>query len=232
MKKEFKYYGIVWLVLVVIFNVIVFVTPSDINGQSKFTGSFWVGYIFIMLTFMGQLVVAYYSFKGNATQTFYRLPMISISYITLIVMIGVGVLCMVIPKFPVWLGIILCLLVLAFSVIALVSAQAAASTVDNLDKKIKAQTFFVKSLTVDVDMLMQKATSEGIRNEIKKLYETVRYSDPMTNDALIGLETQITLKVAEISEKIGEDEVEVIGKLCKDAILLLKERNKKCMLLK
>lgn len=174
MKKTFMYYGIVWLVLVLLFNVIIFVTLNEIAGEGIFDGSFWVGYIFIMLASVGQLAVAYYSFKGSIRQTFYRLPLVSISYITLAVTLCVGIVCMIIPNFPVWVGVILCLLVLAFSIIALTSAHAAASSVDNLDNKIKAQTFWVKSLIVDIDTLLAKASSDEVRGEVKKLYETVR----------------------------------------------------------
>ena len=55
MKKTFNYYSICWLISLVVFNVIAFVTPNDIAGVSKFTGTFWSGYIFITLAFIGQL---------------------------------------------------------------------------------------------------------------------------------------------------------------------------------
>ncbi len=40
MKKAFKMYAICWAVLFVAFHVIAFVTPGDIAGVSKFSGSF------------------------------------------------------------------------------------------------------------------------------------------------------------------------------------------------
>ena len=47
MKKSFKIYSLIWAICVAVFNVITFVTPNEIGGVSKFSGSFWVGYIFI-----------------------------------------------------------------------------------------------------------------------------------------------------------------------------------------
>lgn len=71
----FKKYVIAWAVLLVIFNVIVFVVPSQIAGMSKFGGSFWSGYVFIMLTLIGQLVCAYFAFKAQtAERMFLNLP--------------------------------------------------------------------------------------------------------------------------------------------------------------
>ena len=174
MKSYFKYYGIVWVVLVVVFNVIVFVTPNEIAGVSKFGGSFWLGYIFIMMTLVAQLGVAWYSLKDDITKIFYRIPLISISYGSLITMMVVGILCMVIPGFPVWVGIILCLLVLAFSIVSMMRAQAAASLIGDTDTKIKNKTFFIKSLTIDMDSLLARAASPEMSEELKKVYEAVR----------------------------------------------------------
>lgn len=232
MKSNFKYYVIVWVVFVAIFNVIVFVSPNEIAGSSKFDGSFWVGYIFIILTFIMQLGSAWYSLKDDIAKTFYRMPLLSISYVSLILMIIVGILCMVIPHFPVWLGIIICLLVLAFSIVSMMQAQAAASVIGDIDTKIKNKTFFIKSLTVDIDSLLARVTSSEITDELNKVYEAVRYSDPMSNDALSGIESTITIKVSELSECVGKADIEGVKGHVKEIVILLNDRNKKCMLLK
>ena len=232
MKSNFKYYVIVWAVLVALFNVIVFVTPNQIAGVSKFDGSFWVGYIFIMITFVAQLGVAWYSLKDDITKTFYRMPLLSISYGSLIAVMIVGILCMVIPGFPVWVGIILCLLVLAFSIVSMMQAQAAASVIGDIDTKIKNKTFFIKSLTVDIDSLLARAASSEMSEELKKVYEVVRYSNPMSNDALSGIESSITIKVSELSECVGKADIEGVKVLVKEINILLNDRNKKCKLLK
>lgn len=232
MKSNFKYYVIVWAVFAAIFNVIVFVTPNEIAGMSKFDSSFWVGYIFIMLTFVIQLGIAWYSLKDDITKTFYRMPLLSISYVSLIVMMVVGILCMVIPSFPVWLGIILCLLVLAFSIVSIVQAQTASSVITDIDTKIKNKTFFIKSLTIDIDSLLARTASHEMSEELKKVYEVVRYSDPMSNDALFGIESSITIKVSELSECVGKADIEGVKGLVKEIVILLNDRNKKCKLLK
>jgi len=232
MKSNFKYYVIVWAVLVAIFNVIVFVTPNEIAGESKFDGSFWVGYIFIMLTFIAQLGIAWYSLKDDITKTFYKMPLLSISYGSIIAMMVVGTICMVVPGFPVWLGIILCLLVLAFSIVSMMQAQAAASVIGEIDTKIKNKTFFIKSLTVDMDSLVVRASSPEMSEELKKVYEAVRYSDPMSSDALSGEESTITIKISELSDCVGKADMEGVKALAKEIVILLNDRNKKCKLLK
>lgn len=68
---------------------------------------------------------------------FYNILLITIGHSALMVMIVIGVLSMLIPNLPYWLGVIGCLLVLAFAVIALMGAKAASSIVAEIDKKTK-----------------------------------------------------------------------------------------------
>ena len=67
MKKNFKQYITAWAVLLVLFNVIAFVSVGWINIE-KYTPSFWIGYIFITLTFIGQLICAKFAFDEKNNQ--------------------------------------------------------------------------------------------------------------------------------------------------------------------
>ena len=232
MNKKFKYYALIWAILLAVFNVICFITPDETAGMSKFGGAFWAGYIFITIAFIGQLVCAYIALKtDDKTKLFYNIPIIRISYTGLILTVVFGALCMAIPNLPNWVGIIVCVLVLAFTAIAVIKAKAASDVVENIDKKVKAQTMFVKSLTVDAESLLARAATPEAKDACKKVYEAVRYSDPMSNDALAGVESQITLKFNEFSNAVtgGADN---IGNIADELVILIGDRNKKCKLLK
>lgn len=232
MKSKFKYYLIVWATLVVLFHVVVFVTPDEVAEISKFGGAFWVGYVFVLFTFLCQLGVTWHAWKDDVEKIFYHIPIIQISYGTLILMMLMGTACMAIPQFPVWLGIILCLFILLFGVIAVVQAQAAATTVEEIDAKIKSKTLFIKSLTSEIEELMSCMENEDIAGELKKVHEMIRYSDPVSNEALAGIETQITLKVGELADAVRKEDSETVKKTVRELNILMNDRNKKCMLLK
>lgn len=232
-SKNFKYYLCIWAILLAIFNVIAFVTPSEMAGMNKFGGAFWSGYIFITLAFIGQLVASYFAFQANtAEKLFYNISLIRISWTGLILTIVIGGLCMMIPNLPNWVGIIACFLILGFNAIAVVKASFAADAVTEIDKKIKVQTFFIKSLTVDAEGLLARAETDEIKAECKKVYEAVRYSDPMSNDALSSTESQITLKFAELADAVSNSNLEAVQKAAREVMILVDDRNKKCRLLK
>lgn len=232
MNKKFKYYALIWTILLAAFNVICFVTPSEAAGMSKFGGAFWAGYVFITIAFIGQLVCAYIALNTNdKTKLFYNIPIIRVSYTGLILTLIFGALCMAIPNLPNWAGIVVCAVILVFTAIAVIKAKAASDVVERIDNKVKAQTLFVKSLTVDAESLLARATTPEAKDACKKVYEAVRYSDPMSNDALAGIESQITLKFNEFSNAVtsGADNVEV---LANELVILVGDRNKKCKLVK
>lgn len=232
MKKVFKFYSAVWAILLALFNVISFVSVGW-AGISKYTPSFWIGYTFITLSFIGQIVCAYFALKDNdIKKTFYNVSLIAASYTGLILSFVFGGLCMIISLLPYWVGILLCAIVLGINVIAVIKASAVVDIVSSIDEKTKESTLFIKSLTVDAESLMSRAKSETIKAECKKVYEAVRYSDPMSNDALASIESEITITFAKLSEAVVDNNFETVSEFTSEIIVLLGDRNKKCKLLK
>ena len=232
MKKNFKFYVITWTVLFVLFNVITFFF-GGLNVEKLRSVNFWIGYVFIMIALIGQLICSKKAFEAdNAQKLFYRISLLRVSYIGLAVSFVIGALCMTIPALPYWIAVIICAIVLAFQVFSIAKATAAASEIERIDEKIKTQTFFIRSLTVDAATLMEQASSPAVRAECNKVYEAIRYSDPMSHDALASAETQITLKFEEFSEIVKTGNIESVTPAAKELVVLVENRNKKCMLLK
>lgn len=232
MKNRFNLYIIVWGILLALFNVIAFVSVGRI-GYEKYTSSFWIGYVLITVMFVCQLISSYMAFKAdNAKKLFYNISLIRTSYIGLIVSFIVGGLCMLLSALPYWVGVIVCAIVLAANVLSVVKATAAIGEVERVDEKIKIQIFFIKALTVDADTLMASAKSEVVKAECRKVYEAIRYSDPMSHDALSTVESQITIKFAELSEAVKVDNAEKVAVIANELVILIGDRNKKCKLLK
>lgn len=233
MKKSISVYSIIWTICLVVFNVITFVTPNEIGGVSKFTGTFWVGYIFITIAFLGQLACAFVAFKAeNLKKFFYNIPLLSISYGGLVTMLVIGSIFMAIPALPEWIAIIVCVIILAFNAIAIIKATAATDIVSGIDEKIKTQTFFIKSLSVDAQGLVTSAESDELRAEAKKVYEAIRYSDPMANATLSDLDAQIERQFNAFSDAVKAEDSELAKETAAALVEMVERRNQKCKLLK
>lgn len=233
MKKNFKFYIIIWAILLVLYNLTVFLVRPVMPGYIiNYDARFWISWGVIIATFIGQLFCAKVAFDSkNNEKLFLNIPLITQSYTALVVATIAGSALMLIPDCPAWIAAIVCAAVFGFGAISVIKAKAAADIVSDTDDKIKTQTLFIKSLTVDAEGLISRAKSEAVKAECKKVYEAIRYSDPMSSDALTGIESQITLKFNEFSNAVtsGTDNIETFAN---EVVILVGDRNKKCILLK
>lgn len=233
MKKTINFYTAIWAICLLLFNALVFVTPNEIADVNKFDGAFWVGYIFITIAFVGQLICAYIAFKAdNFKKLFYNIPLISISYIGLVVMLVVGGLTMAIPGMPNWLGAIVCLAALGFTAILVIKAGFAAEIVSDIDDKIATETAFIKTMTVEAQNLVNRANTSMLKKQCKKVYEALRYSDPMSGMALADVEQCIKEEFDVLTDAVIADDLDVTESSVKELIRLIAERNSKCKTLK
>jgi hypothetical protein len=223
MNKILKPYAGVWAICFALFNAIVFWAPIEHDS------GFWVGYAFITVAFLGQFGCTYKAFKAeNLKKCFYNVPLNTISYTGLIVMLIAGSVCMVIPGIPNWLGVIVCLVVLGVTAIAVISAGAAGSIVANLDQKVEEKTTFIRNLTIDAENLMNRANAPMLKNQCKKVLEAVRYSDPMSSKELSNVEQRIQEEFDVLTDAVIADDLDCTESAAKELLTLIAERNKKC----
>lgn len=233
MNKRMKYYGVAWLIALAMFNVIVFVVPGADPTVSKFTAFFWIGYSAIMIAFVGQLICSMIALKEeNNRKLFYNISLITVSYTGLVIMLMAGALCMAIPALPYWVGVVVSVLTLGFTAIAIVKSSAAIEEVKHIDHKVTEQTLFIKSLTVAADALVASAVSPDIKEQTKKIYNAIRYSDPMSNPALTETEAQISDKFSGFTSAVKTDDIDKAKAVADELLLLVRNRNQKCKLLK
>lgn len=227
MKKSFSIYSIVWVICLAVFNLIVFVSPVEMEG------SFWIGYVGITVAFLIQLACALVAFQAkNIKKFFYKLSLISVSYSGLVTTLIAGSVFMAIPALPEWIGVIVCVIILAFNAIAIIKATVAANVVSGIDQRIKTQTRFMNNLSADAQSLMNATDSYELCREAKKVYETIRYSDPMASDALFELDLQIQRQFAAFADAVKSEDVELAKETSGALIELVETRNQKCKLIK
>lgn len=232
-SKNFKLYTLVWAILVILFNVIVFVTPSEYEGESKFTDTFWIGYAFVMIGFVGQLACSYLGLRDdNLTKIFYNIPLLRISVIGLIISAVAGSIFMAIPTVESWIAAIICLVILAFIAIATIKAKAAGEVVESIDKKIKEQTFFIKNLAVDAQNLIARANTPEAKATVNKIYDAIRYSDPMSNEKLNEIEGRISYEFKTFEMAVKSGDTAVMESQAEELLILIDNRNNKCKALK
>lgn len=229
MKTTFKFYAAAWALVVAFFNLFVFAMPF---GHTLHDGVFWACYICIMLLFVGQGVCSFfYTRQSNAAKRFLNIPIMTLSYSALFAGFAVGSACMKITFMPLWLAVVLCAAVTVFYAVAVLQALAAAAYIDNVGQTVRAKTFFIRSLAADAEALTASATPET-GAALRRVAEAIRYSDPMSSDALAETESQITVLFEQLSASAKEKDADKVNAFADEMLALLKSRNAKCKMLK
>ena len=232
MKKNFKSYAIIWAVLLAVFNIVVFLARPVIPGYVvSYDVRFWIAWVFIIASFAANLLCANKAFKAeNLEKLFYKVPLISVSYRGLIGMLVLGGALMLIPNCPAWIAAIVCVAMAAFTAVAVVKADWAGETVSATHEKVKAQTQFIKLLTVDAETLLGRAKTPDAKIATKKVYEALRYSDPMSSEALGEIEAELAEKFRALEAAVTADQG--VNEAAESLLETLAERNRKCKAMK
>lgn len=233
MKKGFKFYLIAWAILFVIFNVVVIALPKEttIAGvtYTKLGGLSWITLILFELCFVGHLICTWIALKQNKLSgTFYRLPLIRLSYACIIVTTVIGCVMMAVPNLPSWIPLIVALIIMALYAVAVLKAAAAAHIAEHIDEQIRTNTAFVRDLAVDANALIPRAKSESAKKACKKVYEAVRYSDPMSAETLADVEGRIKTEFDAFTDAVLSDDAEAVSASADVLLALINERNQTC----
>lgn len=237
MKKAFKYYFASWAILFVVFNLVVILLPKEVTVgnviYTKFAGLSAVTFGVFDLALILHLTVTYYALnRSSLTGTFYRIPLIRTSYAAAIITTFIGCIAMAVPNLPSAIPMFLVIAVLALYLIALLKAQTAATIVEDVDRKVKEKTEFMKLLTAEAEALQAVPQEAELKELCRKVFEAIRYSDPMSSDALAADEAQLSLRFADFSAAVKNADDVRAQEVAREFLILLDARNKKCKALK
>ncbi len=221
MKNKNLGYAVLGILFVLI-SVIAFVIPTEK------TATFWIVYVFTAMAFVAQIAIWKKAFGKEDTlkSKFLGLPVIHIGIVYLIIQIIVLAVFTAVPTLPNWSAIVVCVVILGISAICMIAGEAGRNEIERVEAKVQKKVFFIKELQADIELLADAETDTSTEAALHQLAEKIRFSDPMSNNALAEVEAAITAKIAEL--KTASDKMVVIQELNS----LLAERNKKSKILK
>ena len=221
------------------YNIDILQIPSSVTSiegtfkVSRYTTEFYVVIAIIVLAYVFSIIATSVGMKKeeNNEGTFYGIPFAYGGVVTLILL---GIWCNVAIfaelSFP--LTAIVSIVIFAFAVARLFMRRVVKEAIQQTGTKVKEQTQFIKLTTVNAQNLMNTAKSDAVKAECKKVYEALRYSDPMSNSALALEEAQITVKLNEFSAAVSADNSVNAKAVADEIVNLVNARNNKCMALK
>ena len=223
MKKETLRAIIVMAVVLLAYNFAVFMIPC------LKTATFWLSWVFTLLSFAVAGYAIYNSMMRNpdAKSRFYGFPIARIGVIYLIAQIVVGGIFMALGHIlPWWLATVLFTIGLAVAGIGLVSAEAVVDEIKVQDETLKKSVSLMRALQSKVGQMATMCEEPAI----KALAEELRYSDPVSSEAIADAEADLSAAIDALQQAVVEGDSAAIAQLCRKASLLLAERNRLCKL--
>lgn len=219
-KKSWIMTAIIYAIVFAVFNVLVFVIVNKKNGV------FWMSYAFMCLAFVIQIVIMLLALRTLETETvFMGIPLASLSFYYFFAAIFVGAVFMFFQNAPFKLALVLQILILAIYVVVAIMALMSRNVVQDVNDNLKESIEAIKTLTVDVDVFIPQVSDPALKKALKKVSETIKYSDPMSNAAVADIEEQIMQTVNELRVNIENNRNTEAIQTCKDIEVLFMQRN-------
>lgn len=210
-------------ILLILYILIVFLIPF------VKTAVFWVSFVFTLIAFGVVAVSLYIAFvkKPDAKSKFYGFPIAKIGVMYGGTQLLVGLLFMALGKWaPVWLAVLVYAIALGAAVIGLISADAVREEIQRQDNKLKKDVSFMRNLQSKVNQMATQCAAP----ELRQFAEDIRYSDPVSSDALTDIEQELAAAVEELQAAVVDGDSESVAQLCRKASATLAERNRLCKL--
>lgn len=231
-KKNFIGIIIVYSILLVLLNVLVFIVFKPWNYDIKIIKlDFWFSYSFLTLAFILQFGSILAIKRNNgAIAIFMGIPLTVLSGIYFLIEAFLSLLFMILAAFsvktPTTLVIILQVLLLGLYLIVAVIALMTKNTISDIDKNNKQKVQNIRILVDQVEIAISMCDDNEVKKLLERFSEDIRYSDPMSIDAVIGLDNKLTCIIEDIKNAVAEKDYEKTKKLVQSGKLTVLERNK------
>lgn len=222
MKKNTVRTAVVWLILLAVYHVIVFAVPFTHNG------AFWLSYVFALAAFAVLGAATYLGeIKGEGVKSkFYGFPILRLGAVYFAVQIVLSLIVMAVAVVKIWVALVVYVILLGAAAIGLIAADAVREEIQRQDVKLKKDVSFMRNLQSKVCQMATQCDAP----ELKKFAEDIRYSDPVSSDALGDIEQELAAAVEELQAAVVDGDSESVAQLCRKASAVLSERNRLCKL--
>ena len=223
MKKNFTRSAICLGVLLLLYILLAFLIPFPK------TAVFWLSFGFTLVAFAVTGWALYTAFlkKPRATSRFYGFPIARIGVIYGGGQLVCGLAFMALGKWiPTWLAVLVYAAMLGAAVIGLMGAETVVDTIHGQDQKLKQDVRFMRDLQSKVNQMAAQCSLP----EVKQFCENIRYSDPVSSEALAEIDLDLSAAVDNLQSAIVDGDNIAIRQLAQKADNILSERNRLCKL--
>ena len=214
MTKGFKRYLPIWCIIVLLFNVFVWVVPFDRNEL------FYTLYYSAIGAFVIQLLIVFFAYRNKNKTISQTILIYSIVGLLMLFVIDFYIIYNSIKYFVLikpWVIIVINIIILGLHYVFLILLEIALGKNEERDKIVKDKTEFISSLINQVNAMYRKTNNKNMY----RLYEALKYSNKISNKNTKEIDEQIEQIINKLKEETNQD---AINNYIDKALKLLIER--------
>lgn len=227
MKKNlFRGYSILGIFFLC-YSIIVLAIPFEKNII------FWLSYLFTAISFALLVYVVYLNAQKGQTlkSRFYGFPILKIGAAYTGAQIILSIVLMALAKIVnAWIPVVIYVLLLGISGVGLIAVDAVRDEIQRQDTVHLKSIDTMKSMQAKAAKLCYMTSDSTTKNELSKLSEAFRFSDPVSSDELEEIEHELNELLDEILKALSDEDISAALKLCAQTLDKLSERNQLCKL--
>lgn len=224
MKNKFGLALALLAIVLVVYNVIVFVLPIPR------TPSFWVAYVFTMIAILLQVAIDYVAARNDWSlkSIFLSLPTANVGAIYLTLQIIWCAVVMALSMIPIYWAVVVSVVLLGWCLVSVFLTTTAREVISTTEEKTRTKTNFIKMNQIAVELLINKVEDAVLKKKLSDLHDTIRFSDPMSDKSLVRLEAEIEVQIEDLKAVIASENSDSAVAMVTQINDLMLERNKLC----
>ena len=229
MNKKMTSIFAVYAIVFVAFCVLFFVIPFPKSGAA------WVVFSFSIIAIIGGCGISWYAFKNEGLKSkIYGFPIFKIGFTYTIFQLIFGVIIMVIGSFveiPIWIPVAVSVVALAMAGIGIIGTDNVRDYITEQQVRTQASVKQMKTFRLDMQYIVDSCTDPELKKPLEKLADNFRYSDPVSSDALAGIEENLQTQVNMLAAMVSTNKEAAKAQIATVSNLLA-DRNRRCKELK
>ena len=226
-KKDTLRWFLSLAIVLALYLVLILVIPFVKNA------AYWLSFGFTLAAFGAAGAAGYVGVvrQEDAKSRFYGFPIAKIGLVYGFAQLVLGLVVMALASWiPAWLAAVVYVLMLGAACLGLIAADTVVEQIHVQDTKLRGDVRLMRSLQSKLNQMAAQCDNPDAAAEVKRFAEEMRYSDPVSSEALADIEADLVAAVDELQSAAVDGDSASVKQLCRKASGILAERNRLCKL--
>lgn len=199
------------------------------------TAPAWLSFVFTAVAIIGSGLVYLHAFHAEETlvSKVYGFPVFRVGAVYMLAQFAIGVMVCIIASFvalPFWLVLLVYLILLCAAAIGVLATDRVRVMAAETDERLRIDTQNMSGLAASAFAIADRCQSAVLKPELEKLYEQLRFSDPVSNAATLEKENELKQLLTELSAFVEENNESASRAAIRSISHTVAERNMLCKL--